>query len=173
MNLIVTCARHFEQDATDEISMILGEMGDDTPRIEESDLSGILLIKTTVDPVAVCRMIREKIRDEPWTIRYVLRVIPIYGWIRTDLEGIVSKSIDLAGTIPEGGKYRITIEKRNSNVSTSEIISRIADAIKRDVSLERPDRIILVEIFGAYTGISVLEDGDVLSVEREKRRISE
>ena len=173
MNLAVTCARHFEQDATDEIGMILGEMGDDTPRIEESDLSGILLIKTIVDPVEVCRMIREKIHDEPWTIRYVLRVIPIYRWIRTDLKGIVAESVDLAGAIPKDGKYRITIEKRNSNVSSSEIISGIADAIQRDVSLEKPDRIILVEIFGAYTGVSILEKGDVLSVEREKRQISE
>ena len=64
MNLIVTCPRHFESDTTAEISQILEELGDDSPKIMISKLSGILLIDTKCNPIDVSHKIREKIHDE-------------------------------------------------------------------------------------------------------------
>ena len=173
MNLIVTCPRHFEAEASDEINEILEEMGDDAVKIEISSLSGILMIETKIDPIDVSHKIREKIHDEPWAIRYIQRTIPIQKWILTDVDKIISESQKLSEKIQENQKYRITIEKRNSEVSSQEIISKIADLIKRDVSLDNPDWIILVEIFGKFTGLSVISSDDILSVEKEKRTISE
>ena len=69
--------------------------------------------------------------------------------------------------------YRISIEKRNSNISSQELISRIAKKIKNKVSLEFPDKIILIEVLGNQTGIAIVKKGDVLSVEKTKRSISE
>ena len=36
MNLIATCSRHLEEEACDEISDIIEELGDDSPRIGKS-----------------------------------------------------------------------------------------------------------------------------------------
>ena len=69
--------------------------------------------------------------------------------------------------------YRISIEKRNSNVSSKEIITKIADKIKNKVSLEFPDKVLLIEILGNITGISILKKSDILSIEKTKRSISE
>ena len=69
--------------------------------------------------------------------------------------------------------YRISIEKRNSDLSSKEIITKIANQIKNKVSLEFPDRIVLIEILGNKTGISILKKSDVLSIEKTKRSISE
>ena len=173
MNLIVTCPRHFETEASDEISAILEEMGEESPKIEKSSLSGILMIDAKVDPIQVSHKIREKIQDEPWEIRYILRTIPIQKWILTDLDKILLESQELSKKIQEEQKYRITIEKRNSEISSQEIITKVADNVKRNVSLDNPDWIILIEIFGKYTGISLIEKDDILSVEKEKRAISE
>jgi tRNA acetyltransferase TAN1 len=41
------------------------------------------------------------------------------------------------------------------------------------VSLEYPDKMILIEILGNKTGISILKKSDVLSIEKTKRSISE
>lgn len=173
MNLIVTCPRHFETEASEEINEIIEEMGDDSPKIEKSSLSGILMIDAKIDPIQVSHKIREKIHDEPWAIRYILRTIPIQKWILTDLDKIVSESQKLSEKIQENEKYRITIEKRNSEVSSQDIITKIANLVKRNVSLENPDWIILVEIFGKFTGLSIISSNDILSVEKEKRSISE
>ena len=59
MNLIVTCPRHFETEASEEINEIIEEMGDDSPKIEKSSLSGILMIDAKIDPIQVSHKIRE------------------------------------------------------------------------------------------------------------------
>jgi len=173
LNLIVTCPRHFESETKDEMKGILEELGDKSPEIVESGLSGILTVKTHVKPTEVPKKIREKIQNEPWTIRYLLRVIPIQKWITTEIEQIISESQKLAEIIEEDENYRITIEKRNSNLSSKEIISKLADRINRKVALDDPTWTVLVEIIGGKTGLAVLTKNDVLSVEKEKRSLSE
>lgn len=69
--------------------------------------------------------------------------------------------------------YRISIEKRNSNISSQELITRIANKIENKVSLENPDKIIQIEILGAKTGIAILKKSDILSVEKTKRSLSD
>ena len=78
----------------------------------------------------------------------------------------LKKQFRYSEQISEGETYRISIEKRNSNLSSQEIISKIANKIKNKVSLEFPDKIVLIEILGNKTGISILEKSDVLSVEK-------
>lgn len=65
--------------------------------------------------------------------------------------------------------YRITIEKRNSGIASEEIITQIANKIPNRVSLKNYDWVVLVEILGTETGISVLKDSNILSIQREKR----
>ncbi|ABK78007.1 RNA-binding protein [Cenarchaeum symbiosum A] len=172
-DLVITCPRHFEEDAADEMRRVLEEMGRDEPHIKRSYLPGILMVVSGGDPASVSRRIREKIHDEPWTIRYILRAIPVQSWVDTDVRGIVDASRLLARGIAEGEQYRITIEKRDSDVSSREIIGGIAESIDRKVSLESPDRIVLVEIFGERTGLALLYDGDILSSEKERRTLPE
>ncbi|MBT4299264.1 MAG: RNA methyltransferase, partial [Nitrosopumilus sp.] len=45
--------------------------------------------------------------------------------------------------------------------------------IKNKVSLDFPDKIILIEILGIITGISILKKSDILSLEKTKRSMSD
>jgi tRNA acetyltransferase TAN1 len=98
-----------------------------------------------------------------------MRAIPIFALTKTDPSEISSAAIKQAEKISPEQTYRITIEKRNSDVLSGDIITQIANKIPNKVSLEKYDWIILVEILGAITGVSVLRDEDVLSIQREKR----
>jgi tRNA acetyltransferase TAN1 len=65
------------------------------------------------------------------------------------------------------------LEKRNSDISSQELITKIAKNIKNKVSLENPDKIIQIEILGGITGMSILKKSDILSVEKTKRSMSD
>ena len=173
MNLIVTCPRHFESEAKEELRKILQDFGDELPAFFSTDMSGIFTVETKIEGKEIVYQIRDMIKEEPWSLRYIRRIIPIEITTNTELEEIVKKSIELSKSMKEDDSYRISIEKRNSSVSSSEIISKIAENISNKVSMENYDWIVLIEILGAKTGISVLKNEDILSVEKEKRSLSE
>ena len=173
MNLIITCARHLEGDAEEEITDILDELGDSDVKISISSMSGIITVQTKLDPIEVVRKMKETLLDEPWSIRYCLRVIPVQKVVETNIEEIEKTISSMSDQIEEKELYRILIEKRNSDISSKEIITKIANGIKNKVSLDFPDKIILIEILGIVTGISILKKSDILSLEKTKRSMSE
>ena len=173
MNLIITCARHLESDARDELNDILEDFGDSDAQISITSMSGILTAETKLDPIEIVRKVKEMVLDEPWSIRYCLRIIPIQKIIESKMEEIEEAISSMSQGILDGETYRISIEKRNSDLSSKEIITKIADKIKNKVSLEFADKIILIEVLGNKTGISILKKSDILSIEKTKRSISE
>ena len=172
MNIILTCPRHFEEEAKEEIEKIVNEFGDDNPEFTITSFPGIITGKTHLDPLEVIQKIREKILDEPWSVRYFLRIIPIQSVCETNIEKIKDEIQKKIVFKPEE-TYRITIEKRNSKVSSNEIISEIAKNIPNKVSLENPDWVVLIEIIQNETGIAVIPNNSILSVEKVKRSISD
>ena len=70
-------------------------------------------------------------------------------------------------------QYRISIEKRNSDLSSKEIITKIANNIKNKVSLEFPDKILLIEILGNKTGVLFLKNQIFSAPKKTKRSMSE
>ena len=173
MNLIITCARHLEPETRDELNDILEDFGDSDAQISITSMSGILTAETKLDPIEIVRKIKEMVLDEPWSIRYCLRIIPIQKIIESKMEEIEEAISSMSQGILDGETYRISIEKRKSDLSSKEIITKIADKIKNKVSLEFADKIILIEVLGNKTGISILKKSDILSIEKTKRSISE
>lgn len=173
MNLIVTCARHLENDTRDELRRLLEQEGDSAPIIEITDMQGILTVSTKVEPIEFVKKIANIIEDEPWAIRYMLRIIPLEVITETNIEKITSVIPSLISRIKEGETYRISIEKRNSSISGNEIISKVASLIPNKVSLEEPDWEVLIEILGGITGIAVIRKEHIVSIPKLKRKLSE
>lgn len=173
MNLIITCARHLEPETVEEMSSILEELGDSESKFSISKMSGIVTVETKLEPIGVVKKIREMLLDEPWSLRYSLRIIPIQRVIETKIERIEEIIEEMSKDIGDDETYRISIEKRNSDISSQELITKIASKLKNKVSLEFPDKIILLEILGNTCGISILKKSDILSTEKIKRSISE
>ncbi len=88
MNLIITCARHLEPETEEELRGILEELGDSDAKVSITKMSGILTAETKLEPIKVVRKIKEMLLDEPWSIRYCLRIIPIQKFIETKIEEI-------------------------------------------------------------------------------------
>ncbi len=173
MNLIITCARHLEPETEEELWSVLDDLGDSEPKITITNMSGILTAETKLDPIEIVKKIKAMILDEPWSVRYCLRIIPIQKIVESQIDEIEKTVSEMSEQILDDETYRISIEKRNSDLSSKEIIAKIANKIKNKVSLEFPDRVVLIEILGNKTGISILKKSDILSIEKTKRSISE
>ena len=169
MNLIITCARSLESETKNEIKKILGDLGDQEPEILNVGMRGILMVGTTIEPSKIIDWVRNKIVEEPWLIRYCLRIIPIQSITETNIDKIKQNVIKLKDSIQKNDSYRITIEKRNTSLSTNEIITEIAKIFPNKVSLNKPDLIVLIEILGDKTGISILKDSELFSLDKSKR----
>ena len=169
MNLIITCARNLESETKNEIRKMLDELGDQEPEIVNVGMRGILMVNTIIESSKIIGWIKNKVIDEPWLIRYCLRIIPIQRMIDTDIDKIKQNVTKLSNVIQKNNSYRITIEKRNTNVSSNEIITEIAKIFPNKVSLNQPDWIVLIEILGNKTGISILKENEIFSLDKAKR----
>jgi tRNA acetyltransferase TAN1 len=169
LNLIITCARSLESETKNEISKILGELGDQEPEILNVGMRGILMVNTVIEPSKIIDYVKNKMIEEPWLIRYCLRIIPIQMITETEIDKIKQNVIKLKDTIQKNDSYRITIEKRNTDISSTEIITEIANIFPNKVSLNQPDWIVLIEILGNDTGISILKDDELFSLDKAKR----
>ena len=96
-------------------------------------------------------------------------IIPIQSLTETNIDKIKENVIKLKDSIKKTDSYRITIEKRNASIPTNEIITEIAKIFPNKVSLNNPDLIVLIEILGDKTGISILKNNELFSLDKSKR----
>jgi tRNA acetyltransferase TAN1 len=168
-NLIVSSSRFREEEAQDEIMDLLEMFGDSDSESEITEIRGIIVAQTALDPFDVVDKLKGLVDIEPWQLRYVLRVLPIEVVVPTDIGSIKGATKELASSIGSGDKFRVTVEKRHSPLASMEIINAIAGEIDSKVDLVDPDWVVLVEIIGVQTGISVLEPDQIFSSIVEKR----
>jgi len=167
-NLLVSTSRGYENDACSELWFLLGEIGDQQSLVERSGVSGLIVAKTALDPFRVVKDLRKMVKERPWEFRYTLKVVPIEDVVRTKLEDIRGASLNLSSKIPKDETFRVTIEKRHTELPTKDIVEAVAVGIDRRVDLGNPDKIVLVQVLGGLTGVSVIKPDDILSVAKER-----
>jgi tRNA acetyltransferase TAN1 len=167
-NLLATTYRGNEGYARSELRYLLKQVGDEIPVVDRTGISGLIVAKTALDPFDAIGKFREILRDRPYEFRYMLRVIPIERVVHTSLEQIQDAVKLLSPKIAEGETFRVTVEKRFTQTHSKDIIEAAAARIKRKVNLTKPDRVLLVEVVGGLTGVSVTRPDEILSVLKEK-----
>jgi tRNA acetyltransferase TAN1 len=167
-NLLATTYRGNERNACSELRYLLEQIGDATPRVNKTGISGLIAAKSSLNPIDAVKKLREFLHERPYEFRYMLRIIPVENVVRTDVSEIGKVAAELGSRIGERETFRVTVEKRFTTISTHAIIETVAANIKRKVNLEKPDKILLIEVVGGSTGISLTAPDDLLSVMKEK-----
>lgn len=161
MNFIATTHRRGEKEAASEIYALLWELGDKNPKLEITDISGIIIGDTSLNPIEVSRTLREMVKKDPWSIRKVMRFIPIEKECKMDLDEISKIAHELANKIGKDESFKVIVEKRHCKIPSMEIIKKVAEPINRKVDLENPDWIVLIEIVKDKCGVSVIRPQDI------------
>ena len=169
-NLIISTYRFREEEAQDEVLDLLEAFGDPNAICEITEIKGLLLAQSSIEPTRVVERLKQITSSEPWQIRYILRVLPIMSVIPTGLKDIAGAASELSDRMGLEDTFRITVEKRHTPLESMEVINTVASRIQRSVDLEHPDWIILVQILGAQTGVSVIAPDNIFSSVVEKRK---
>jgi tRNA acetyltransferase TAN1 len=167
-NFLASTSRGYETYARHELRFLFEKIGDTSPVIEKTGVSGLIAVKTSIDAIEAIRQLRAILHQSPYEFRFTLRIIPIEKVVRTDLDLIQQTVAELSSKIEENETFRVTVEKRFTGTHTQDIIEKVATNIKRKVNLTQPDKIILIEVVGGLTGVSVVKPEDILSVLKEK-----
>lgn len=170
MNIVITSAKGLEARASAEFKEIALLSGMRKVSMERSPYDGVVEVEAE-NSKNLISFFANFVRSEPFKVRYITRVIPVDRVVDTKLEAITKAVKELSSHIAEGETFRVTIEARDSPYTEKELIDAIADVVDRKVNLDSPDRIVLLQIFGEYAGISVASPQDILSISKLKRAV--
>ena len=167
-NLLATTMRGNERQMRHELAYLLKEIGDPVPEVGKTGIRGVIVGKTTLNPVKAIEKFRSILQERHYEFRYALRILPIETVMLTDLDEIKRVATDLAKRLKPKDTFRVTVEKRFTSIHSQDFIEAAATNIKNKADLENPDRILLVEVLGGFTGIALIKPTDVLAVLKEK-----
>ena len=167
-NLLATTYRRAEGHARSELRYVLEQAGDAASIVDRTGISGVIVAKTTLGPFESIRKFREILKERPYEFRYLLRLIPIEKVVETSLEQVQKAIQELSPKIAEEETFRVTVEKRFTTMSSKELIEAVALCVKRKVNLSRPDKVILIEVLGGLTGVSITRPEETLSILKER-----
>ncbi len=154
---------------TYEILYLLKEpLGDQTAQASKTGVRGLIVARTALNPCEVIEKFKAIIHELPYEFRYALRIIPVEKVMATDIEAIGQAAAELASQIAETESFRVTVEKRFTTLHSQEIVDAAAAKISRQVNLDNPDKVLLIEIIGKFTGVSLVKPDLILSVLKEK-----
>ena len=169
--MIATTDKITMSGASSQLWMNLRAVGDPEPKVNKTHVKGIIQGATTLDPVEAIVLMREHMRSEIERYDKLYRVMPILSWVNTNLEDIVAEVQAQKTRIGEDDKFRVTLEKRKTKLRSREIIEAVAEVIDNPVDLENPDWVVLVEIMGEHTGVSIVRDEALFNVQKERAAI--
>jgi len=84
------------------------------------------------------------------------------------LDEVRKVAIELAAKIAQNETFRVTIEKRFTSLHSRDFIEAAANNIERKADLDNPDKVLLIEVLGGITGMSLIKPSSIISVLKEK-----
>ncbi|MFW9850826.1 MAG: THUMP domain-containing protein [Candidatus Thorarchaeota archaeon] len=165
-NLLIGCPRDRERGAKSEVQYFIGDIiGDESLRVYHTHVSGLITCMTSLNPFEVIEKLKEIADENPYQFRYAIKFTPLEVCVKSDIDEI-SKAVEtLLPKIREEDSFRVTVRRRHTDLQHMDVVTAAANVIQRRVDLDKPDKIVLIEIIGELTGISVLNsDQDILSI---------
>ena len=170
-NLLATTDKITMGAACSQLWMNLRALGDPEPKVNKTRIRGIIWGQTTLDPVEAIRGLREHMKEEPDRYDKLYRVLPVLNWVNTSIDDIVAEVENQKPRVGEGDKFRVTLEKRRTELRSLEVIEPVAAVFDNPVDLENPDWVVLVEIMGDKTGVSIVPDDALFQVQIERAKL--
>lgn len=156
MYFIVTTPVNRQYDGMWETQWAVGEC-----KVTKTRYKGLFLLEAGEDAA-------EKIRKYETTAVY--RVIPLNRMVGSSLTEILEESVRLAEEkLKKGETFAVRCKRRGFHITGKEIEqkvgAKVVENLGNPVNLSNPDKVVLIEIIDARTGISVLREEEIVKKE--------
>jgi tRNA acetyltransferase TAN1 len=167
-NIIASTSRGNERLTCTELVFLLKTIGDPDPIAAKTGIRGLVVAKTNINEIEAIEKLRSILKEKPYEFRYSLRILPVEKVVRTDLTEVKLVAKEFALRMGENETFRVTVETRFTTLHTRDLIETAATEIRQKVNLENPDKVLLIEVVGGLTGMSLVKPQAILSVLKEK-----
>ncbi|MHA1541679.1 MAG: hypothetical protein ACTSQH_01735 [Candidatus Hodarchaeales archaeon] len=168
MSFLISSQRSFERDALSEAFYIISDILKHDLKLLRSRVPGLSILRLTdesSDPFEILLEIVEYI-EEKGPLVACLKIVPLECLIKTNLQNIVLKTAEMARLkILPSNSWRITVNKRQSNLGTFQVVNEVAEEINwGTVNLESFELEVRIEIIRDLTGISIMKPNSEISM---------
>ena len=167
-NLLATTEKITMSGASSQLWMNLRAIGDPEPKVNKTRIKGIVQGATKLDPIEAITLMREHMHSEPDRYDKLYRIMPVLSWVDTGIEAIVAEVEAQRPKMGADESFRVTLEKRRTELRSLEVIKAVAAVIDNRVDLENPYWVVLVEIMGRCTGVSIVRPEALFNVQKER-----
>ena len=135
------------------------------PKFLKSKYNGIFLIDVP-KPKEVVKKLKAVSKKNKELFGKTFRYVPVEKWVTSKVTDMQKAVKSLVPKIGENEKWKMDLEKRYyDKYDFNELIIKLTDVVNRKkISLDKPKKIIKVEIIGKNAGISLLEQDEMLVV---------
>ncbi len=163
INLLITCPRGIEDKIASNLYFILkSDLLDSLADCEISSYPGIIYAYTSKILPEVISFIRTKLASNKWYLGNFSKLIPLHKTTSLNEDEIIQAAWKLGSEINQDEKFKIQINNRGKKFNTLLLINKIASKINRRVDLEKPDKILVIEVLDNFCGISLLDDSLII-----------
>ena len=170
-NLLVTIDERHRERAGNEILSLLERAGYANCEITAAPGTGLIGVYVTVaDSRACIPRLKELLLETPFAFQHTHRWMPVEAWASPDAVEL-AKFAKIAGAeIGNDASWGIVVERHQSALDRGLIVNTLAKGIDNPhVSLDAPEKTVLVEVIGRKAGMAVLAKNELLSVDKSMR----
>jgi len=160
-NLLVT----FDPTHIESVKKEIAErMGDIKEKAKVLKIEGGLAEISVSDNRKVLKAL-EKLSKKKDKFNYTKKWIPIDKWTKAKIPEMQKAVKEAIKGLKEKEKWKMDLSKHRADISERELIIKLTDVIEnQNVDLEKPDKIVKVEIVENKAGIALLDKDGILNV---------
>ncbi|MHA2364875.1 MAG: hypothetical protein ACXAC7_13045 [Candidatus Hodarchaeales archaeon] len=160
---LISSSRHEEKNALSEAVWLLHDLYQiNNLKVKNIAIPGLGLLEsakkhkvTKLDPNKISKLV------DP--IKYCFKIIPLENYMKYSEESLVKWVNETKVRIQPDNSWRITLNKRQTQIKSQSLISEIARHISvGKVDLKKPDKIWQIEILGGEIAVGLITSHQIL-----------
>lgn len=172
INLLVTYHPYQQGLAEREVRRNVEEAGFQLEEMDKTTVQGVMGIRVRGDPKRLVATLRRSFSESPGMFSYTYHWVPIERWVPSTEGSMVEAAKELSEGIGSDERWMLHLHRRHLAKHSDELVKLLTDPIaKGPVDLENPQKILVVEILGDSTGMSVANKDEVLDVNKLRQQI--
>ncbi|MFX1315664.1 MAG: THUMP domain-containing protein [Promethearchaeota archaeon] len=174
-NLLVSTSRYNEVNAKAELWFTLLLCGDDYPILSRLNFPGLIAGLTNLNVRNVISNMKQILKKDSNFFQFILKIIPIDFVCETSVQ-VINQIVQMhyKDYIFNKDSFRIILKRRKSEqIERVNFINKLAKKIPNKVDLEKPDKIVRIEILGNITGISFLTKEEIIKSKVNKYNVNQ